>query len=144
MRLESQKEAIKLAEKRVYEVMYIADPETSDEIIKEMNEVVEKIVTDENGEVVNIDDMGLREMAYAIQKNNTGHYVLFENEGSGREIAEIERRFRVNDFVMRYITVRVDQDRKTAAKRTAKREKRKNRIKNLNQAETESNIQDNQ
>lgn len=121
-----------MAEKRVYEVMYIADPETSDDIIAEMNKVVEGIVTDENGEIVKTEDKGLRELAYQIQKNTTGRYVLFEIEGSGREIAEIERRFRVNDFVMRYITVRVDQERKTAEKRTAKREGRKKTIGSAN------------
>lgn len=133
-----------MADKRVYEVMYIADPETTDEIITEMNQVIEKIVTDENGEVVNVDDMGMREMAYTIRKNTTGRYVLMEIEGSGREIAEIERRFRVNDFIMRYITVRVDEDRKTAAKRTAKREKKQKRGSNGNQNEASQDARDDQ
>jgi small subunit ribosomal protein S6 len=124
--------------------MYIADPETSDEIIAEMNEVIGKIVTDENGEVVNVDDMGMREMAYTIRKNTTGRYVLMEIAGSGREIAEIERRFRVNDFVMRYITVRVDEDRKTAAKRTAKREKKQRRPGSVNQEVADQEAGDDQ
>lgn len=127
-----------MAEKRVYEVMYIADPETSESLITEMNDVVEKIVSDEDGKVVKIEDMGMRELAYMIQKNTTGHYVLFEIEGSGREIAEIERRFRVNDFVMRYITVRVDEERKTAEKISAKREKRKKKIGSTNGNESDS------
>lgn len=127
-----------MAEKRVYEVMYIADPETSESLITEMNEVVEKIVSDEDGRVVKVEDMGMRELAYMIRKNTTGHYVLFEIEGSGREIAEIERRFRVNDFVMRYITVRVDEERKTAEKIAAKREKRKKKIGSTNGSEPDT------
>ena len=51
----------------------------------------------------------------------------WNSRGRGREIAEIERRFRVNDTVMRYMTVRVDEDRKAADKKLAKRDKRKNR-----------------
>lgn len=127
-----------MAEKRLYEVMYIADPETSESLITEMNEVVEKIVSDEDGRVVKVEDMGMRELAYMIRKNTTGHYVLFEIEGSGREIAEIERRFRVNDFVMRYITVRVDEERKTAEKISAKREKRKKKIGSTNGSEPDT------
>ena len=57
-----------------------------------------------------------------------GRYVLFEIAGSGREIAEIERRFRVNDFIMRYITVRVDEERKTAAKTYRKTRRKSKRV----------------
>ena len=73
---------------------------------------------------------------------------MFEIEGSGQEIAELERRFRVNDTVIRFVTVRVDEERKTAAKLTAKRDKRKNRRGNsseFNQNPGSSNeAQDNQ
>jgi small subunit ribosomal protein S6 len=72
-----------------------------------------------------MDDMGRRKMAYEINRKKEGYYVLFEIEGSGREIAELERRMRVNDLIMRYLTVRVDEERKTADKVRAKREKRK-------------------
>ena len=71
-----------------------------------------------------MDDIGMRTLAYPINKKNDGHYVLFEIQGSGQEIAELERRMRVNDLIMRYITVRVDEDRKKADKIRDKREKR--------------------
>lgn len=125
------KEEMTLADKRVFEVMYIAHPETTDEIIAEMNQAVDQIVKGEDGEITITEDMGVREMAYAIQKHRTGRYVLFEIESSGREIAELERRFRVNDFIIRYLTVRVDEERKTAAKLTAKRDKQKKRVSDL-------------
>ncbi len=131
MRLESQKEDTKLANNRVYEVMYIAESETTDDVIADMNKVVEKIVTDEGGEIVNTEDMGIRNLAYPIRKKDNGHYILFEINGSGKEIAEIERRFRVNDFVMRYLTVRVDEERKTAQKLTDKREAKRKRVTDL-------------
>jgi len=60
--------------------------------------------------------MGKRQLAYEILHQKEGTFVLMEIEGSGREIAELERRMRVNDRVLRYLTVRVDEDRRRAEK----------------------------
>ncbi len=109
---------------RTYEVMYIVNPETAGDKIEKLNDAVGKLIKKEGGEVVRMDDIGLRNLAYPIQKKTEGYYVLFEIEGSGQEIAELERRMRVNDMIMRYITVRVDEDRKKADKVRAKREAR--------------------
>ncbi|MGQ0540241.1 MAG: 30S ribosomal protein S6 [Blastocatellia bacterium] len=109
---------------RTYEVMYIVDPDTAVDKVTKLNEAVGKLIEKEGGTIVRLDDMGRRNMAYTINKKNEGHYVLFEIEGSGQEIAELERRMRVNDMIMRYMTVRVDEDRKKAEKMKAKREKR--------------------
>ena len=109
---------------RTYEVMYIVDPETDVERIGKLNDAVGKLIEKEGGEIVRMDDIGIRELAYPIQKKQEGHYVLFEINGSGQEIAELERRMRVNDMIMRYITVRVDEERKTAEKKRTKREAR--------------------
>jgi len=113
-----------LAEKRVYEVMYIAKPDTAEDDVTTLNENLRGIIEKEGGTIVRLDDMGRRKLAYEIKRNTEGHYVLMEIEGSGREIAEVERRMRVNDAIIRYITVRVDEERKTADKIRAKREKR--------------------
>jgi small subunit ribosomal protein S6 len=104
--------------------MYIIDPDTPGDKIKKLNDAVGKLIKKEGGEVVSMNDIGMKTFAYPIQKKTEGHYVLFEINGSGQEIAELERRMRVNDMIMRYITVRVDEDRKTAAKRREKREAR--------------------
>jgi small subunit ribosomal protein S6 len=104
--------------------MYIVNPETADETIAKLNDAVGKLIEKEGGSVVRMDDIGRRPMAYQIEKKREGYYVLFEIEGSGQEIAELERRMRVNDMIMRYITVRVDEDRKAAEKRRGKREAR--------------------
>jgi small subunit ribosomal protein S6 len=111
--------------------MYIAEPETADETITQLNEAIEKLVTDGGGAIVKTDLMGVRKLAYPIQKHTDGYYVLFEIEGSGQEIAELERRMRVNDLIMRYLTVRVDEERKTAQKHTDKREKKRKRVSDL-------------
>ena|SRR5256885_6139685 len=109
---------------RTYEVMYIINPDTEGDKIEKLNDAVGKLIKKEGGEVVRMDDIGIRNLAYPIQKKYEGYYVLFEIEGSGQEIAELERRMRVNDMIMRFVTVRVDEDRKKADKVRAKREAR--------------------
>lgn len=109
---------------RTYEVMYIVDPETPTDRLTKLNTAVGKLIEKEGGTVVRMDDGGKRTLAYPIKKKTEGYYILFEIEGSGQEIAELERRMRVNDMIIRYITVRVDEDRKKAEKMKAKREKR--------------------
>ena len=109
---------------RTYEVMYIVNPETEGEKIDKLNEAVGKLIEKEGGTVVRMDNVGIRNLAYPIEKKNQGHYVLFEVDGSGQEIMELERRMRVNDLIMRYITVRVDEDRARADRIHAKREAR--------------------
>lgn len=109
---------------RTYEVMYIIDPETAPDKITALNEAMGALIEKEGGTIVRMDDIGMRTLAYPIKKHKDGYYVLFEMDGSGKEILELERRMRVNDLVMRYVTVRVDEDRKKALKMQTKREKR--------------------
>ncbi|MCY7344684.1 MAG: 30S ribosomal protein S6 [Pyrinomonadaceae bacterium] len=136
-----------MAAKRVYEVMYIAAPETADEDVTKLNEAIQQQVEKEGGTIVKTEVMGRRKLAYPINKKTEGLYTLFEIEGSGQEIAELERRFRVNDAVIRFVTVRVDEERKTAAKLTAKREnrqaKRRGSAANFNEPEN-TEARDNQ
>jgi small subunit ribosomal protein S6 len=110
-----------LATQRIYEVMFIVDPKVADEDITRLNETLLQVITDQGGTVTKQENMGRRQLAYPIGRQTEGHYVLFEIDGSGREIAELERRMRVNDQVIRYITVRVDEDRRRAEKFKAKR-----------------------
>ena len=129
-----------MAEKRVYEVMFIAAPETADEDIAKLNESITKLIETEGGSVVKLEDMGRRRLAYPINKKTDGYYVLFEIEGSGQEIAELERRMRVNDTIMRYLTVRVDEERKTAQKLTDKRESRQKRNNERSRTSVKSDV----
>ncbi len=113
-----------MADKRVYEVMYIASSEAADDDVTKLNESLQGVIESQGGSIVKLENMGRRKLAYEIKRNTEGHYVLFEIEGSGKEIAELERRMRVNDLIIRYLTVRVDEERKTAEKVRARREKR--------------------
>ncbi len=105
-----------MAEKRIYEVVFIIDPATGEEDSARLVENLQKIVTDQGGAFTKSESMGRRQLAYKIGRNTEGHFMLFEIEGSGSEIAELERRMRVSDQVMRYLTVRVDEDRRRAEK----------------------------
>jgi len=101
--------------KRQYEVVFIVDPTADDDVAK-LTESFTQIVTDQGGTITKSEVMGKRQLAYEILHHKDGTFVLLEIEGSGREIAELERRMRVNDRVLRYITVRVDEDRRRAEK----------------------------
>ena len=104
-----------LETKRQYEVVFIVDPTADDEVSK-LTDSLTQIVTDQGGVVTKAETMGKRQLAYEILHHKDGTFVLLEIEGSGREIAELERRMRVNDRILRYITVRVDEDRRRADK----------------------------
>ena len=104
-----------LDNKRQYEVVFIVDPTVDDEVAR-LTDGFKQIVTDQGGVVTKAETMGKRQLAYEILHQKEGTFVLMEIEGSGREIAELERRMRVNDRVLRYLTVRVDEDRRRAEK----------------------------
>jgi len=105
-----------LADKRTYEVIFIVDPATADDEVMRLSEGVQKIITGQGGSIVKTEMMGKRQLAYEINHKKDGNYVLLEVEGSGSEIAEVERRMRVNDQILRYMTIRVDEARRRAQK----------------------------
>jgi len=110
-----------LAEKRTYELMFIVNPDAGDEEVVKLSEGVQKIITGQGGSITKTEMMGKRQLAYEINHKKDGTYVLLEVEGSGAEIAEVERRLRVNDQILRYMTVRVDEMRRRADKLKARR-----------------------
>jgi len=105
-----------LADKRTYEVVFIVDPGVGDDEVMRLSETVQKIITSQGGHIVKTEMMGRRQLAYEINHKREGTYILLEIEGSGAEIAELERRMRVNDQILRYMTIRVDEDRRRAEK----------------------------
>src|ERR687887_2133651 len=110
-----------LAENRVYEVVFIVDPDTPEEDLTRLTDNLRGVVTDQGGTITKSEVMGRRQLAYKVGRKSEGVYVLFEIEGTGAEIAELERRMRVSDQVLRYLTVRVDEDRRRAEKLKARR-----------------------
>ncbi len=116
-----------MAEKRVYEVVFIIDTETAEDESTRLVDGLQRTVTDLGGTVVKNESMGRRTLAYKIGRKTEGNFVLFEIEGTGREIAELERRMRVSDAILRYLTVRVDEDRQRADKLKERRTRKANK-----------------
>jgi small subunit ribosomal protein S6 len=106
---------------RVYEVLFIVAPNTEEGDIETLVTQLRDVLTNQGAQVTNVNRMGRRRLAYPIGKFNEGHYVVLTVEGTGAEIAEVERRMRVNDAVIRYITIRIDEDLKRAEKFRARR-----------------------
>lgn len=106
---------------RTYEVVHIAAPNTSDDDLNKLNTQLEQVVADLGGTVTKTDIWGRRKLAYPIEKYDEGLYTVLYIDGTGKEIAEVERRLRVTDLVIRFMTVRTDEDLKRAAKLKAKR-----------------------
>ena len=106
---------------RTYEVVFIAASNTAADDLTKLKANLEHIIEERGGKVSKFDDWGSRKLAYPIDKHNDGIYTVIYIDGTGREIAEVERRLRVTDFVIRYLTVRTDEDLKRAAKMKAKR-----------------------
>lgn len=120
-----------MADNRIYEVVIIIDPKSTDEEVTNLTNGLQQTVERLGGTIAKSEDMGRRRLAYEINHNTEGHYWLLEINGSGAEIAELERRMRVNDAVVRYLTVRVDLDRRRAEKFKAKRARRTQRKRNF-------------
>jgi small subunit ribosomal protein S6 len=110
-----------LDNKRQYELVFIVDPSAEDDEVTRLTDSLKQIATDQGGIVTKAESMGRRPLAYEILHKTEGSFVLLEIEGSGKEIAELERRMRVNDRILRYLTVRVDEDRRRAEKFRSKR-----------------------
>lgn len=101
---------------RQYEVLFIVDPEADDAEVTKITENFKQIITDQGGAVTKAETMGRRQLAYEILHKKEGWFVDLELEGSGQEIAELERRMRVSDRILRYLTVRMDEHRRRADK----------------------------
>jgi len=110
-----------LAGLRQYEVLFIVDPGADDDEVAKITETFKQIITDQGGTITRAETLGRRQLAYEILRKKEGTFVDIELEGSGKEIAELERRMRVNDRVLRYLTVRMDEDRQRAEKFRTKR-----------------------
>ena len=110
----SQKEVKRM--NRTYEVMYIVRPDVEEADLDKLIEGFEKNVTDGGGEIKSIEKMGRRRLAYTVRKFNDGFYVLMTIVAAGSLIGEIERRLRVSEQVIKFITVRMDEEEKRLAK----------------------------
>ncbi len=101
---------------RTYELMFILRPDLADEEVERVISTVDNQVTSAGGTVRNVERMGKRRLAYKVRKFQDGMYMLFVVEGPGAIIREVERRLRVTEPVIKFISVRVDEEQKRLEK----------------------------
>ena len=107
---------------RTYEVMFIVRPDVEEADLDKLIEGFSGNVTNGGGEVKSVEKMGRRRLAYTVRKFNDGFYVLMTVAAAGSLISEIERRLRVSEQVIKFITVRMDEEEKRLAKVKALRD----------------------
>ncbi len=93
----------------LYEHVFLARQDLAQAQVDTLAETATKIIEDNKGKVVKTESWGLRSLAYKIAKNRKAHYVLLEVDAPAGVIAELERQTQINEDVIRYMTVRVDE-----------------------------------
>ncbi len=109
---------------RIYEELFIVRPDATDEEVDPLIEQLRNVVTHTGGTVDKTEKWGVRKLAYRVMKYNEAQYILLQFTANPDTVKEVERRLRVTDLVMKYITVRIDEKLKRIEKRKKAREKR--------------------
>ncbi len=107
-----------------YEHVFIARQDLSQAQVDALAENVATIVTDHKGTIHKTETWGLKQLAYKIQKNRKGHYVMLSAEVSGEAIAEIERQAAISEDIIRWMTIKVDELEKGPSVMMRKQERR--------------------
>jgi len=109
---------------RTYEMMFIVAPNAPDDETDRIVSQMEGVVRAAQGELLNVERIGKRKLAYPIGKFEEGNYILFNLKGNGDLVREFERRLKVTDTVIRFVTVRVDEKLKRVEKIKSARSKK--------------------
>jgi small subunit ribosomal protein S6 len=110
---------------RTYELMFIVRPDMPEEDLDKLISTLETAVSSSGGTMKNVEKMGKRRLAYTVRRFHDGVYILLTVEGSGGLVHELERRLRVTEPVLKFISVRIDEEQKRLAKIKAIRDARK-------------------
>src|SRR5258708_20671536 len=101
---------------RVYEVMFIVRPDLLEEDVEKLIATLQSNATNAGATVQNVEKMGKRRLAYDVKKFQDGLYVLLTLLADGKAIHELERRMRVTEQVIKFITVRMDEEQQRLEK----------------------------
>ena len=93
----------------LYENVFIARQDISGAQVEALADTFTQLIADNGGEIKKREYWGLRNLTYRMNKNRKGHYVLFNVDAPAPAIAELERTMRINEDVLRYLTIRVDE-----------------------------------
>lgn len=94
-----------------YEIMYIVNASLDDAARQKVMDGLHKIITDHEGSIDNMDDMGVKEFAYEIKHMNKGYYVVINVTANNEGIAEFERLARINQNVVRYMIIKTEAEK---------------------------------
>jgi len=108
---------------RRYETIFIASPTLTDEQADELVRQFEGIIAEQGGELLKTEKWGRKKLAYEVQKFSEGYYTLFDLNAGPDLIAELERRFRNHDSVIKYLSVRMDEQAKAAERQKVRYER---------------------
>jgi len=97
---------------RTYELMFIVRPDMTEEDLDKLISTLQSVVPPSGGTVQKVEKMGKRRLAYTVRRFHDGIYVLMVIEGGGPVMHELERRLRVTEPVIKFLTVRVDEEHK--------------------------------
>ena len=95
---------------RMYETIIIVQPDLGDEETKALTEKVQDVISTMKGDFKRLEDWGARKLAYPINKFNRGRYYFLRFDGDAPLIAELERRLRLDDKVLRYQSVKLEKE----------------------------------
>ncbi len=95
---------------RHYETFYLLHPDLSDEERTAISEKLQQIIISGHGEIVKIDPWPLQKLAYSVQKQTQGYYVLMEYGTSAESISELTRRLRLDEGVMKFVTTKTSNE----------------------------------
>jgi len=113
---------------RRYEVVIVLAPTLTEDDVEQSTETFKKAAEEKGAQIVEIEQWGKRKLAYPIKRHTEGIYIILTlEERSAEAVGELERRFKVSDSVIRFLTVRIDLDLKRAEKFKARRKKKKER-----------------
>jgi len=110
---------------RTYELMFIVRPDMTEEDQDKLISTLETAVTSSGGQVKNMEKMGKRRLAYTVRRFHDGMYMLLTFEGSGGLVHELERRLRVSEPVIKFLSVRIDEEQKRLNKIKAIRDSKR-------------------
>jgi len=92
---------------RRYETIFIVRPNVADDEIEAITSKAVSIIENDSGTILRINNWGLKKLAYLIKKENQGYYVYLDYAGVPASVAEIERVFRIDDRILKYLTVKL-------------------------------------
>lgn len=114
-----------------YETIYIARPDLTDDVMTKITSRYEQVITGNNGTILVSEDWGKRKLAYTISKHQRGHYIYLNYVGPAALVAEVERNLGLEDQLLRFLTVKLEDAVEVEARRAIAEERKRLRAERM-------------